>query len=60
MGTGTKLKCKHCGTEWYALQGTGLQHTVEIQKSVQSDPRCCPKCGSTDAEIDENTQIQWD
>lgn len=60
MGTGKKLKCKLCGAEWMVLQGSGFNDHTENREANPEDLTRCPECGSSEVEIDTNTEILWD
>lgn len=64
MGTGKKVRCKSCGTEWLLLDGvgfvTGNNPDPELSnKSNKDDLLVCPQCGSTEIE-DTDIDILWD
>lgn len=56
MGNGKKLKCNDCGAEWLQLNGIGFDGV----KSPSSDQKLCPKCGSSNIQVDPECKILWD
>lgn len=59
MGTGKKVRCKHCGAEWMMLQGAGFNNPEENREAIDEVMKC-PECGSEEIEIDNNISMLWD
>ena len=69
MGTGVKIRCKHCGTEFMNLagvgfmgfdSGTGTSH-IETETAIRC-PQCMKRLNNTEEEFNEQIvgSLLWD
>ena len=64
MGTGVKIRCKHCGAEFIDLVGVGLMgfdsgagtSHIETEKAIRC-PQCMKRLNNTAEEFEE--QVMW-